>query len=1062
MAPGRKAHRLAKLTRPRLHGAIARERLFAKLDQMREQRNAICVIGPPGAGKTTLVASWLDGRKLPGIWYQVDAGDTDLASFFHYLGQAAASFSAAGDPPLPALTPEYLEDVAGFTRRFFRALFARLPAPATLVLDNYQEVVPEHPFHAVVAQAVDEVPEHICLLVVSRRDPPDAYARLVANENVGRIDWEDLKLTLEEAGAIARRTPGLDDAQILALHEACGGWAAGVVLTVEPYRKGIETTEAAAESREALFSYFASIVFGRVSDEVSRFLVATSLLPEIAPPVAQRLTGNPRSEQILDDMYRRRLFTHRRAGAPPTYQYHAMFRQFLRARAAATLETEALRRLKAEAGAALETQGQREAAVGLYVEAEHWAEATRLIVEQAPGLLAEGRWKTLLEWVGAVPRGETQASPALLLWSGCARMQTGLAAAREELERAFQGFRAARDTTGQVRAAAMLINSYYFEYGDFAPLDAWILALEQLLSRTPALPDRATELLGYSALLIGIAFRQPEHRMVEACAQRVAELLNEDLDANQLASAAAEFISYCGLAADFERARPVIERINRLMETPAATALNRAFWWLYLAFHYHMLADRTMSAACLDRADSVADEHGLRQTSAISRCFRVYLDTGWLDVESAERLVGEIPARLDPARTMDAAQYHLACTCLGIAKEDGPYAARHAQAAWARLRRLGSPALNVPWLSIGALAFTLDRQYENANAWLAQAWEESGRGFLVCFRPYLWAIRAWAALARGDAEACATALREALALAREGKGACFLRWMFGLLGILFAEALRGGIEPEFVKELIRRWRVQPPPNADYRWPWPVQVFTLGGFKLLRSGVPASFAHKAPKKPIAVLKALVAMGGRNVPEHELIDALWSGEDGDAAREAFRVSLHRLRKLLGDANAVSAQEGRLSLDPARCWVDVWDFERQSGDRDGQSQARDNPRHADPVLQLYRGPFLPEDAGEPWTLSMRERVRGKLVRHVARIGRQLEERGLCAAAVEYYNHGIEADDLAEQFYQGLMRSYARMDRPAEAMAAYRRLRQALSVQLGIPPSQASEKLFRSLQRP
>jgi hypothetical protein len=28
----------------------------------------------PGAGKTTLVASWLDARNIKGIWYQVDWG----------------------------------------------------------------------------------------------------------------------------------------------------------------------------------------------------------------------------------------------------------------------------------------------------------------------------------------------------------------------------------------------------------------------------------------------------------------------------------------------------------------------------------------------------------------------------------------------------------------------------------------------------------------------------------------------------------------------------------------------------------------------------------------------------------------------------------------------------------------------------------------------------------------------------------------------------------------------------------------------------------------------------
>ena len=83
----KKLPQLAKLTRPRLHKAVARERLFALLDDAHEHRPAICVVGPPGAGKTTLVASWLDACGIKGIWYQVDPGDADLTTFFYYLGE---------------------------------------------------------------------------------------------------------------------------------------------------------------------------------------------------------------------------------------------------------------------------------------------------------------------------------------------------------------------------------------------------------------------------------------------------------------------------------------------------------------------------------------------------------------------------------------------------------------------------------------------------------------------------------------------------------------------------------------------------------------------------------------------------------------------------------------------------------------------------------------------------------------------------------------------------------------------------------------------------------------
>jgi ATP/maltotriose-dependent transcriptional regulator MalT len=108
--------RLAKLTRPRPARAVPREGLFACLDEVRTHSRAICVVGPPGAGKTTLATSWLDARSIKGIWHQVDAGDADLPIFFHYLGQAAVAFTHKRQRPRPALTPEYLHAQALSTR----------------------------------------------------------------------------------------------------------------------------------------------------------------------------------------------------------------------------------------------------------------------------------------------------------------------------------------------------------------------------------------------------------------------------------------------------------------------------------------------------------------------------------------------------------------------------------------------------------------------------------------------------------------------------------------------------------------------------------------------------------------------------------------------------------------------------------------------------------------------------------------------------------------------------------------------------------------------------------
>src|SRR5262245_32561771 len=103
----RNANVLAKLSRPRLHSATARPRLFGRLDHL--LRHAVVWIpGPPGAGKTTLMASYLDSRRLPAVWCQLDPGDRDPATFFYYLGLTAKQRAA-----LPLLRPEHLADLSG-------------------------------------------------------------------------------------------------------------------------------------------------------------------------------------------------------------------------------------------------------------------------------------------------------------------------------------------------------------------------------------------------------------------------------------------------------------------------------------------------------------------------------------------------------------------------------------------------------------------------------------------------------------------------------------------------------------------------------------------------------------------------------------------------------------------------------------------------------------------------------------------------------------------------------------------------------------------------------------
>ncbi|MFN3479813.1 MAG: hypothetical protein ACK415_05450, partial [Thermodesulfovibrionales bacterium] len=79
---------IAKISCPSISGIVPRERLFNLLDNSL-RRPVVWISAPAGSGKTTLVASYLDSRKIQCLWYQVDEGDADIPTFFYYMGLAA-------------------------------------------------------------------------------------------------------------------------------------------------------------------------------------------------------------------------------------------------------------------------------------------------------------------------------------------------------------------------------------------------------------------------------------------------------------------------------------------------------------------------------------------------------------------------------------------------------------------------------------------------------------------------------------------------------------------------------------------------------------------------------------------------------------------------------------------------------------------------------------------------------------------------------------------------------------------------------------------------------------
>jgi DNA-binding SARP family transcriptional activator len=93
--------------------------------------------------------------------------------------------------------------------------------------------------------------------------------------------------------------------------------------------------------------------------------------------------------------------------------------------------------------------------------------------------------------------------------------------------------------------------------------------------------------------------------------------------------------------------------------------------------------------------------------------------------------------------------------------------------------------------------------------------------------------------------------------------------------------------------------------------------------------------------------------------------------------------------------------------------------------------------------------------WAIAVQDRWRERFVRSVALLGQRAERTGRPEAAIALYRAALEQDNLAEEIYQRLIECHIARGESAQALNAFRRCRELLSIVLGLKPSARTEAL-------
>jgi DNA-binding SARP family transcriptional activator len=228
----------------------------------------------------------------------------------------------------------------------------------------------------------------------------------------------------------------------------------------------------------------------------------------------------------------------------------------------------------------------------------------------------------------------------------------------------------------------------------------------------------------------------------------------------------------------------------------------------------------------------------------------------------------------------------------------------------------------------------------------------------------------------------------------------------------------------------------------------IRIHCLGSFRIYKRGEPLRWPRKQPRRPLELLKAVIAGGGDGALVADISESLWPGMDGDHAHRALTSALHRLRALLGP-NALVLSGARLAVDSRYVWVDAFEFEaRLSNDAPPSETAE--------ALQLYQGEFLSEDRDAEWSARARDRLKQRY-RHATRAaGDALLARGRWRDALDLFEEALRRDAQAEMFYQGAIAACLAGGLREQASSWYQRCRSVLAQDLGLKPSPKTEALY------
>jgi LuxR family maltose regulon positive regulatory protein len=489
---------------------VSRPQLIERLNQgLRSGQKLTLVSAPAGSGKTTLISSWIHQLDAPVAWLSLDEADNEPNRFVHYLG--AALQGAYGEVGQSAI--DLLQSAQPPTTETLVALLindlAHLAGQVILVFDDYH-VISELSIHQAISFLLDNQPPQLHLVVIGRSDPPFPLHRLRGSGLMSGIFARDLRFTDSEVASFFAQTVALSlpRSDIATLERRTEGWVAGLqlaALSMQELPDPGDFVRAFAGDDRYVSDYLIGEVFERQPAQVQDFLLRTAILDRFSAPLCDAMLGSEdmgpgigesgqkqASTIIIERLEQANLFTIPLDNKREWYRYHHLFADFLRLRLRSRPAGQ-IAALHRRAARWFEENGQFAEAIDHSLAGQEFQRAGRLIEQTAMATLwGHTRWKTLIEWIEALPAEVVRSRRQLGLQYAWALFTTGR---WQSVEPVLSGIESAINETEEKGATGLL-------QGEVSTLRAWLAFESDDMEHCVDLAGSALERLPDDALIV--------------------------------------------------------------------------------------------------------------------------------------------------------------------------------------------------------------------------------------------------------------------------------------------------------------------------------------------------------------------------------------------------------------------------------------------------------------------------------------------------------------------------------------------------------------------------------